>query len=683
MRSESIAGLPSAAASKQRVQAVSATFRNILLVVFLIFIFAVVETFMFWRVCNAGMGTATSLEHQGLPTLNTLASLQEHLALYRLSSYEYLFAKEGEKADKAKAAETMAAQIRAELKSIKALLTDSEGQILASNLEAAVDQLDTEFQKVRDMVDSDFSAAMKEMDQNIPARTQRVSVAADDLKAYGYDFADRQANATFSSFGWIKSYATIFGAANILVAFGAVVFVLLASRRSSAQLSETLARLDGRTLEVQQANDALQREVAEHQRAEETLRESEERFSGAFEHAPNGVALASIDGPMIKVNRAFCDLFGYSEAELLSRTFHEITHPEDVDSSVENVRRLIAGECRSFKIEKRYVHASGHFITALSSISLVRDAQHQPLYLIAQIEDISERIRAEAELENVHRRLLDLSRQAGMAEVATSVLHNVGNVLNSVNISATLVIDGLRKSQRGNLGKVAAMLDENSANLGAFITNDSKGKQLPGFIRQLSETLRQEQEDDLKELESLCKHIDHIKDIVYKQQSYAKISGISEVVEVVDLVEDSLHMNAAALTRHDVELIRDYHKVPSINIDKHKVLQILVNLIRNAKYACDDGGQAIKKMTVKVADGEGRIKISVIDNGVGIPPENLIRIFNHGFTTRKDGHGFGLHGGALAAKEMGGSLTVESKGLGHGAAFTLEIPCPVPENSHD
>jgi PAS domain S-box-containing protein len=676
--SETIAELRPAATDnlthEKRVQAVSATFRNILLVVFLIFIFAVVQTVILWHVCNTGMKTATSLEHEGLPTLNTLASLQEHLALYRLDSYEYLFATEGERAAKAKAAQTMANQIRAELTNIQKFLPESGGQVLASNLEVAVDDLNTEFEKVRNMVDSDFAAAMKEMDRNIPTRTQKVAVAAAALKDYGYDLSGRQASATFGSFGWIKNYAAIFGAANILVAFGAVMFVLLAARRSSAQLSETLARLDGRTRELQQANDALQTEVVEHQRAEDTLRESEERFSGAFEHAPIGVALVSTDGRMIKVNRALCDLFGYSEADLLARTFEDITNPKDREASAENLRRLIAGEVRSFQIEKRYVHARGDLITALSNMSLVRDAHHHPLYLIAQIEDISERKRAEAELEDAHQRLLDVSRQAGMAEVATSVLHNVGNVLNSVNVSAMFVIDGMRQSECATLGKVAAMLEENSANLGDFITNDKKGKHLPGFIRLLSETLLQERDTTVKELSSLCKHIDHIKEIVAKQQSYAKISGVSQVVEVAELVEDSLHINAAALTRHEVELIRDYHEVPPINIDKHKVLQILVNLIRNAKYACDDGGPAIKQLTVRVAKAEGCIKIFVIDNGIGIPPENLTRIFSHGFTTRKDGHGFGLHSGSLAAKELGGSLIAQSDGLGTGATFTLELP---------
>jgi C4-dicarboxylate-specific signal transduction histidine kinase len=133
-------------------------------------------------------------------------------------------------------------------------------------------------------------------------------------------------------------------------------------------------------------------------------------------------------------------------------------------------------------------------------------------------------------------------------------------------------------------------------------------------------------------------------------------------------------MNEGALNRHRVAVIREFEDVPPINVEKHKILQILVNLIRNAKYACQDSGRLDPKMTVRVTNGAGRIKISVIDNGIGIPPENMIRIFNHGFTTRKDGHGFGLHSGALSAKEMGGSLTVQSDGVGKGAMFILELP---------
>jgi signal transduction histidine kinase len=143
----------------------------------------------------------------------------------------------------------------------------------------------------------------------------------------------------------------------------------------------------------------------------------------------------------------------------------------------------------------------------------------------------------------------------------------------------------------------------------------------------------------------------------------------------VELVEDSMRMNAGSLSLLHVEVVREFEAVPLINVEKHKVLQILVNLLRNAKHACQESARTDKRLKVRVTNREGRVRIAVIDNGVGIPPENLTRIFNHGFTTRKEGHGFGLHSGALAAKELGGSLTVHSDGPGQGAVFTLELPC--------
>jgi signal transduction histidine kinase len=279
------------------------------------------------------------------------------------------------------------------------------------------------------------------------------------------------------------------------------------------------------------------------------------------------------------------------------------------------------------------------------------------------------------ELEETHRQLLDASRRGGMAEIATNVLHNVGNVLNSVNVSAGLIVESVKKSRAAGLARVVLLLREHAHDLGTFITSDSKGKHVPAYLAQLSDYLAADQEAIVQELDSLRRNIEHIKEIVAMQQSYAKVGGVKEMVNAIGLVEDSLRMNSGSLNRHQVEVVREFAEVPLMNIEKHKILQILVNLIRNAKYACDDSERTDKRMTVRVASGDGRIRISVIDNGVGIPAENLDRIFNHGFTTRKEGHGFGLHSGALAAREMGGSLTVHSDGPGQGAAFTLDLPC--------
>jgi len=289
-------------------------------------------------------------------------------------------------------------------------------------------------------------------------------------------------------------------------------------------------------------------------------------------------------------------------------------------------------------------------------------------------EEIAERKRMEQQVEKTHNELVEASHQAGMAEVAISVLHNVGNVLTSVNISSSLVADKVRHSRVVNLSKAAVMLRAHEADLVAFLAQDPKGKQLPAYLETLAQHLTEEQAQILKELETLRNNIDHIKEIVAMQQSYATRSGLLETLPISDLVEGALQLNQAALQRQQVQVAREFAPVPPVLLDKHKVLQILVNLVTNAGQACAESGKDDKHLTVRVTNGAGSVKVSIIDNGVGIAPENLTRVFNFGFTTRKDGHGFGLHSGALAAKELGGSLRLVSEGLGRGTTATLELP---------
>jgi signal transduction histidine kinase len=232
----------------------------------------------------------------------------------------------------------------------------------------------------------------------------------------------------------------------------------------------------------------------------------------------------------------------------------------------------------------------------------------------------------------------------------------------------------MRKSRVTSLAKIVALLEEHAADLGQFISSDPQGKHVPAFLAELSKNLQADQGIMASELDSLRRNVEHIKEIVGMQQNYARMGGVRELINVAALVEDSLRMQERAFSRHHLEVVREFAPVPPMILEKHKVLQILVNLVSNAKYACDESGRPDKRMTVRITSIDGGVKISIVDNGIGIPPENLTRIFNHGFTTRKEGHGFGLHASALAAKEMGGVLTGRSDGPGLGATFTLELP---------
>jgi PAS domain S-box-containing protein len=639
---------------RQGVRPLSATFRRILVVVLVIFAFAVVQMLTLWAVCNVGMRTASSLEYKGLPTLSVLASLQENLVTYRLVSYEYLFATEAEKPGKAKAVAALASQIRGELATIKTLFPEGEGQHLASGLGDAIDDLDKEFQEIRGLVDTDFVAAMTAMDREIPQRTERVAAAANALKQYGYNFSGSQAEATFGSFGWIKKNAIAFGAGNILVALGAVVFVRVAAQRSHAQLSHTLARLDERTVELAGSLSLV------HATLESTV---------------DGILVVDRTGKFTTFNRRFAEMWRIAPDALASGDRDHVVRSvmsqlKDPEGFVRNVRETYANpEAKTFDTLE---FEDGRVFERYTQPQLINGAI---VGRVSSFRDVTERKVAEVRLAETHRQLVDASRQAGMAEVAIDVLHNVGNVLNSVNVSAILVADRVRQSKALNVAKLAAMLDEHKAHLVEFLTKDDRGRMIPGYLGTLATSLSAEHEVILGELSDLGKNIEHIKDIVATQQLYARSSGATEAYPVVEMIEEALRISSDSLARHHVDIIRDYQVRPVIMTDKHKIVQILVNLVINAKFACVESGRADKRVTVRTT-GEGiGLRILVIDNGVGIPAENLNRIFNHGFTTRKGGHGFGLHSGALVAKELGGALLAQSDGRGRGATFVLELPC--------
>ncbi len=415
----------------------------------------------------------------------------------------------------------------------------------------------------------------------------------------------------------------------------------------------------------------------------QTISEDEHNLLHALlQHGSDRIYFKDRASRFLLCSNAKCEFSGVTPEQIIGKTDFDFYDDAYARPAFDDEQEIIrTGQPVRGHIE-RLVMKNGEERWALMDKWPLRNKDGEIIGTFGISKHITALKQPEAKLDLLHKQLLDASRLAGMAEVATTVLHNVGNVLNSVNVSASLVTDKVRNSKAANLAKAAALLQAHAADLPAFFANDPKGRQLPGYLASLAEYMAAEQNEIRQELSSLCGNIEHIKEIVAMQQAYAKLSGVVELLPAASLVEDALRLNAGAVERHHVEVTREYTPVPPILADRHKVLQILVNLIRNAKYALDDRGHHDKRMTLRIAPTEtGTVKISVIDNGVGILPENLTRIFGHGFTTRKGGHGFGLHSGALAARQLGGSLTCQSDGPGKGATFTLELPLPPPQST--
>jgi PAS domain S-box-containing protein len=365
---------------------------------------------------------------------------------------------------------------------------------------------------------------------------------------------------------------------------------------------------------------------------------------------------------------------GFSHDAMLGKTDFDILTDQRARHAFEDERKIMeTGQPLIGKME-RDGNPDGRVSWVLTTKMPWRNTEGRIIGTFGISRDITPIKEAEAKLERAQVQLMEASRKAGMAEVATGVLHNVGNVLNSVNVSTNLLIQEVGNFKVNSVRRVAALMKDHAADLGDFLTNDPKGQRMPQFLWDLSDELGCKQAHALQELHELQAHVDHIKAIVAMQQDYATVGGVITSVRIPELIEDVLRLTESSLDRHGVKVAKqlDQH-LPDISVDRHKVLQILVNLTRNAKHACEDAQRSDKQLTLRATTREEWLTISVADNGVGIPTENLTRIFAHGYTTRKNGHGFGLHSSALAAKEIGGRLVAHSDGPGQGAIFTLEL----------
>ncbi len=423
----------------------------------------------------------------------------------------------------------------------------------------------------------------------------------------------------------------------------------------------------------------ISKDITELMKVDEELQRQNDLLQALLDQMPDRIYFKNTQSRFVRVSQAMVDRLNVETPDqVIGKTDFDFHPPELARQFMQDEELIMAtGQPLVNKMEKQK-NAHGETVWASVTKVPVFDPMGQVTGLIGISRDITELKATEEALKQTNEDLVRASRLAGMAEIASGVLHSIGNVLNSINVSSNVVADLVRRSKSANLERVCGLLEANEDDLAKFLTEDDKGKQVPDFLKKLATVLRQEQETLLRELEEMHISIDHIRDIITTQQGYARVGGTVEVMDPEELIEQALRMEDNSLKRHDVTIERQINPVPGVYIEKHKLIQILVNLFRNAKQAMQESKE--KRLTIStIKTGHGGVAITVTDTGKGITKENLTKVFSHGYTTKKDGHGFGLHSSALAANEMGGSLTADSKGPGKGATFTVELPTNKPE----
>jgi NO-binding membrane sensor protein with MHYT domain len=279
--------------------------------------------------------------------------------------------------------------------------------------------------------------------------------------------------------------------------------------------------------------------------------------------------------------------------------------------------------------------------------------------------------------EAKNQQQLELARQLGMAEVAASVLHNVGNVLNSVNVSVNLVAEKLMTSKVQELHQLRELMNSHQNNLGEYLVNDPQGQKIPQFFNMLTDHCVSETEDIKNEVHLILKNVQHIKDIISMQQNLSKAPGVDGVVSLDNIIEEAVVITGLD-NNPNIHLVKNLIRLKPMLIDKVKLLQVLVNIITNAKDALKESENKSHKITIETELNNKIIYLKITDTGVGIAPKNLTKIFLYGFSTKPQGHGFGIHSSALAMQEIGGTIKAVSKGVNQGATFILEIPYRLP-----
>ncbi|KTD24620.1 MULTISPECIES: two-component system sensor histidine kinase NtrB [Legionella] len=406
------------------------------------------------------------------------------------------------------------------------------------------------------------------------------------------------------------------------------------------------------------------------------LEELNKKWHQILEVAPDAMLIVNEKGEIIFANLQCENIFKYSKEELLGQLI-EVLIPEPYKSRHPEYRTHYFKKPRTRPMGsgmELYGQRKNQEIFPVE-ISLSPLKIKNGLIALAAIRDITERKKIEKTLAELNQKLLLSARQAGMAEVANAVLHNLGNVLTSISVSMECLRDKSRHFQFiKNILRINQLIRDHALDLSEFLSTDKMGKKIPEYLAQFSQLLEDEYNEITREIQNIHSLLKLAIEIISKQEAISGSAMLVENVSVEAILESAIKI--ADLGKIEKLIItKKIDQIPLVATDQNKLLQILINLIMNGKEALLEVDTPHKKIIISAKKHRNQhIQISVRDNGSGILPENLRHIFSFGFSTKEKGHGYGLHNSALLAKELGGSLKVTSAGVGMGATFTLTLP---------
>lgn len=436
---------------------------------------------------------------------------------------------------------------------------------------------------------------------------------------------------------------------------------------------------------IQEKIVCLNEEIENKKQAEKKVR----IFKTISDKANYGALIVDFDYNITYINEFHARVHGYAPSDLLGKNFSIFFDSDQMDIILRQDEKLKKEQVLNM-VENWHTRKDGTQFPMLSNFAIIYEGEDTPSFIAIESVDITSIKAAEekintlnrdleqrviertSQLEEAQKDLVESAHYAGMAEISIGVIHNVGNILNSLNISAEVTLSTITNSKTLSFLKANQLLEQNKSNLTDYLLHDPKGQKIPEFFLKLGKPLSEEHDYLLKEVNSIIRCSNLIKDVIATQQRYAKKGLHQEQLCLKTIVEDTLVLQQSSLYNANIEILREYTDTPDIKVEKSKLIHILMNLLNNAKDSLNSSNTDNKRICLKIGqNSDGAVFLKVSDNGLGIDDTQQSQIFNHGFTTKVDGHGFGLHTCANYMTEMSGTIHVSSAGLGKGAQFTL------------